>query len=184
MKDKKKVEAWKRRREPTIKKYLLNRVYVNKRGCWIWKNSKGKRGGTAEYAGKSEIASRASYKAFKGPIPKSKLIRHTCDDARCINPKHLIPGTYKDNKRDYMERHPRAKILLKRFQKLGNEANRGRKQSKEERAMRSAMFMGNKNGCGNKGKPKSKSHCLNISLGQLKYQRKKRREHARLHPGL
>lgn len=33
------------------------------------------------------------------------IVRHTCDNPRCINPEHLIGGTYKDNYQDMIERH-------------------------------------------------------------------------------
>jgi hypothetical protein len=32
------------------------------------------------------------------------VIRHRCDNGRCINPDHLIIGTHADNKRDSLER--------------------------------------------------------------------------------
>lgn len=32
------------------------------------------------------------------------VIRHTCDNARCIEPTHLLPGTRADNNRDMAER--------------------------------------------------------------------------------
>lgn len=32
------------------------------------------------------------------------VIRHTCDNPRCINPEHLIKGTQIDNMRDRLER--------------------------------------------------------------------------------
>lgn len=37
-------------------------------------------------------------------LPKDLVIRHTCDNARCINPDHLEVGTHADNMRDMAER--------------------------------------------------------------------------------
>lgn len=49
---------------------------------------------------------------------KGLIIRHTCDNPRCINPEHLTIGTQKDNMQDCVqrgrqirgERHPSAKL--------------------------------------------------------------------------
>ncbi|MBC2655511.1 HNH endonuclease [Pseudomonas sp. MSSRFD41] len=37
------------------------------------------------------------------------VIRHRCDNTRCIRPDHLIPGTDADNKRDAIERNRAAR---------------------------------------------------------------------------
>lgn len=46
------------------------------------------------------------------------VIRHTCDNPRCINPKHLLSGTTADNNRDRAERMRSAKRVPSR-QRLG-----------------------------------------------------------------
>lgn len=33
-----------------------------------------------------------------------KVIRHTCDNPRCINPEHLLLGSHKENTADMIER--------------------------------------------------------------------------------
>lgn len=35
---------------------------------------------------------------------KGKVVRHSCDNSRCIEPTHLILGTQADNVRDMLER--------------------------------------------------------------------------------
>ncbi|ACP44084.1 hypothetical protein VPP93_gp13 [Vibrio phage VP93] len=48
---------------------------------------------------------------------KHVVVRHTCDNPRCINPDHLIGGTIADNNRDRAERGRSAKTVPSR-QKL------------------------------------------------------------------
>jgi hypothetical protein len=41
---------------------------------------------------------------FVGPIPKGKVVRHTCDNPSCINPEHLKLGSQPQNIQDMVER--------------------------------------------------------------------------------
>ena len=61
-----------------------------------------------------------SYFLENGPVPPGKLVRHSCDNPPCCNPKHLIAGTPQQNMDDMKERnrlnplvrdtHPKAKL--------------------------------------------------------------------------
>jgi hypothetical protein len=44
------------------------------------------------------------YKKYIGEIPQGHLIRHKCDNPKCINPDHLETGTNYDNVQDMIER--------------------------------------------------------------------------------
>jgi hypothetical protein len=44
------------------------------------------------------------YKKYIGEIPQGHLIRHKCDNPKCINPDHLETGTDYDNVHDMIER--------------------------------------------------------------------------------
>ena len=55
-------------------------------------------------AGCDYRAHRVSYERANGPIPTGQLIRHTCDNPPCVNPRHLLTGTDADNNHDMMQR--------------------------------------------------------------------------------
>lgn len=55
--------------------------------------------GTFRYCG-TNIASRAAWMIFVGPIPKGMLVCHRCDNPPCTNLRHLFLGTAADNIRD------------------------------------------------------------------------------------
>lgn len=43
---------------------------------------------------------------------EGKLVRHYCDNPRCINPEHLLIGTHQDNVNDMMQRNRCRKAKL------------------------------------------------------------------------
>lgn len=56
------------------------------------------------FEGQRTRMSRALYQKEHGALPKSVVVRHTCDNPLCINLDHLVPGTHADNMRDMAER--------------------------------------------------------------------------------
>lgn len=80
--------------------------------CWEWQASRINDRGIKTYGrisinGKIVSAHRFVYQQFYGLIPKGMFICHTCDNPRCVNPKHLFLGSPMDNVQD--------KIKKKRF---------------------------------------------------------------------
>ena len=57
---------------------------------------------------KTTTAYRYSYELHKEKIPDGLLVRHTCDNRKCVNPEHLILGTNTDNMRDKRERNTKV----------------------------------------------------------------------------
>lgn len=73
--------------------------------CWNWigsvDNQPGHGYGKFRFNGKIHVAHRISFLLHHGRIPKGKLILHICiGNRRCVNPKHLYPGTQKQNIQD------------------------------------------------------------------------------------
>lgn len=93
--------------------------------CWEWTastrdNRSGQPYGHFRIDGKSYRANRVAHEMCNGEIPKNMVARHKCDNTLCVNPNHLIIGTYKQNNKDmydrnrdrnrFCENHPNAKL--------------------------------------------------------------------------
>ncbi len=80
---------------------------INERGCFICISHVTNKWGYCYYrrgGGKRYYLHRYVYEQCFGEIPEGLVVRHTCDNATCINPEHLILGTDADNNRDMIER--------------------------------------------------------------------------------
>ena len=74
--------------------------------CWWWTGSKSEAGyGMFSFDGKRRPAHRIAWELHYGStIPDGLLACHKCDQPACVNPRHIYPGTYKDNANDATER--------------------------------------------------------------------------------
>ena len=60
--------------------------------AWVW------------YGGRNRPTTKHRRVHFEATGEWPEVVRHTCDNPRCINPMHLLSGTYVDNMRDCTER--------------------------------------------------------------------------------
>jgi hypothetical protein len=75
--------------------------------CWNWTASTAGKGyGQLKLPGtrRQVYAHRLSYEIHIGPVPDGILVLHTCDNPRCVNPKHLFLGTSGDNLTDMAQK--------------------------------------------------------------------------------
>ena len=74
--------------------------------CWEWTARCDAKGYGEFYLrhGVKISAHRVSYMFYVGEIPKNLLVRHKCDNPRCVNPMHLEVGTHFDNIHDCIQR--------------------------------------------------------------------------------
>ena len=85
--------------------------------CWNYEGVIDAHGyGRIYYGDKSYKAHKVSYMIFNGLINHDQIVRHTCDNPKCVNPKHLIIGTMYDNSIDSVKRNRQG------HQKLNTEA--------------------------------------------------------------
>ena len=78
----------------------MEKVEFSESGCWDWTGAKVKDGySRIGYEGRSQPGHRVSYRIFVGEIPEGWTIDHLCRNRGCVNPEHLEPTTWNENKR-------------------------------------------------------------------------------------
>lgn len=79
---------------------------MDKSDCIEWTGYRCPKGyGQVKYEGKMEKAHRVAWAKANGkPIPRGRVVRHTCDNPPCVNPAHLKVGTQQDNVDDMISR--------------------------------------------------------------------------------
>ena len=79
-------------------------------GCWLWTGALsggyGRIGVGSRTDGtrKSDLATRVSWRLFRGEVPSHLDALHKCDNKCCVNPDHLYIGTHSQNMRDAYQR--------------------------------------------------------------------------------
>ena len=127
--------GWDKRRL-TLFDYIVSKIIpAGIDDCWNWKGTKEGRYGFFQYNYYTRSAHIAVYEYCFGKVPEGLIVRHKCDNTRCVNPRHLETGTKKDNRRDFMERHPKARQIMLKAARIGAKGVKRRwdSMSEEER---------------------------------------------------
>lgn len=113
---------------------------VNERGCWNVTSHSTKYGYADIYRDKVRWRShRLVYTYEFGEIPEGMVVRHKCDNPKCINPEHLEIGTPQDNVNDMVvrgrnargEKHGRAKLTQEQVEKIREDSRPSRAVAKD-----------------------------------------------------
>lgn len=81
-------------------KRVFKKVVVTESGCWEWQGYVAPCGYARMQIKKVNLyIHRLFYVTYKEPIV-GKLVCHTCDNKRCLNPDHMFLGTHNENMRD------------------------------------------------------------------------------------
>lgn len=95
--------------KPTCFPWLLNAIMNhNSDECLLWPFSTTGRYGQCRFGGRYESTHRLAFYLTHGHWP-TPITRHTCDVARCFNPRHLLEGTAAQNSADMVLRGRSAK---------------------------------------------------------------------------
>ena len=86
-----------------LERFWKKVAYTHPLKCWWWTATQNHEGyGNFHHKGKNKAAHRFSFFITYGYYPE--VVRHKCDNPRCVNPFHLQAGTQKENCQDTVAR--------------------------------------------------------------------------------
>ena len=81
-----------------IEKFNEKYIVDEETGCWNWQDTLLHNGyGRLQQNGKSIRAHRFAYEYYIEPIKEGLVCCHSCNNRRCVNPKHLRQDTQQSN---------------------------------------------------------------------------------------
>lgn len=91
-------------RKANAAKGIWGRVREVESGCWEWQGYVNPKGyGRTSFKERDYLIHRLVTEIFNGPLNRFESACHSCNNPRCVNPKHLVIGNAIDNTHDAIE---------------------------------------------------------------------------------
>lgn len=94
-------------RQPFLERFWSRVQIKGPDECWPWTGSKLPKGygmfdcGSGRHNRSKQYVHRIAWELhYRKQLPKGKIGRHKCNHTWCANPRHVRPGTYKQNTAD------------------------------------------------------------------------------------
>lgn len=100
-------------------------ILVDENGCWVWLGSISTQG-YAIYNQKPVYG--ILHTRLEGPCPSNMVLRHICFNKRCVNPSHVVRGTFTENMIDAVVSGDRGPIR-ERYAEMVRMAAKGMRQA-------------------------------------------------------
>ena len=94
-------------KEDFFKRDIHKKIIINNELGECWETERDRQ--IISFNNKKRLSHRVAYELENGEITDGLMVRHKCDNSKCINPKHLELGNHSDNMNDRNERGKTAK---------------------------------------------------------------------------
>lgn len=86
----------------TLIDIIMTHSKMTDSGCMVWRGRTNSNGyGSILWMGRTQLVHRLIYEEYRDySLRPGQVVRHMCDNPRCVNPGHLVVGSQSDNMAD------------------------------------------------------------------------------------